>query len=213
MSRNCWIIGYMALICTWQVQARVEQSSIERGKTLATVCAACHGEGGRSKMENMPSLASQNEKYLIRQMQHYKEGAPNKNTGRYNAVMTPLMINMSEQDMRDIAAYYASEPAELVGSDSELLAKGEQLYQGGDSKRGITACKGCHGPIGNGNAQAGFPALSGQRPEYVDAQLKAYRDRERHNDTNEIMRDIAAELTDKDIEALANYIAGLYGNS
>lgn len=205
---NIGLLIFSALF-PWIVRGQAVEM-LERGAQLAKTCAACHGPTGQSTMALMPSLAGQHTKYLLRQMRHYKDAVPDQEEARFHAVMTPLIAPLSIEDMQALAEYYSRQVPALHGATKTRWSQGRQLYQGGDRIRAIAACKGCHGPAGEGNAQAGFPALSGQQPEYIAAQLKAYQSRIRRNDPHEIMRTIAMKLTEEDIQALANYCAGLY---
>lgn len=197
------------LLCLSSVSLNAVQAVGEPmvGKEKTQLCAGCHSVDGNSSVAQWPSLAGQNERYLIKQMLDYQSGQAG---GRYDPTMTPLMQDLSLEDMADIAAYYASQPTEIGAVDPELLARGQQIYRGGDFEKQITACIVCHSPNGLGNADAGFPALSGQQPEYVITQLIAYKEGARANDYNHIMRDIAGRMDLKDIQAVASYVYGLY---
>lgn len=177
------------------------------GKDKTQLCAGCHGVDGNSSVSQWPSLAGQNQRYLIKQMTDYRAG---ETSGRYDETMTALMQDLTPEDMADIAAYYASQLRKVGEVDAALLERGQQLYRGGDLERHISACSACHGPKGFGNAYAGFPALSGQQPEYVITQLLAYQTGQRANDMNHIMRDIAKRMEMDDIHAVASYVHGLY---
>ena len=177
------------------------------GQSKTAVCAACHGADGNSAVAMYPKLAGQSEKYLLKQMEDIKSGA------RPVPVMTGQLDAMSEQDMADIAAYFASKSVQLgaANPEPELLKLGERLYRGGDAEKGIAACTACHSPTGVGNGPAGFPSLGGQHAEYIVTALKAIRTEDRSNDgESRIMRDIAYRMNDKEIEAVANYVSGLH---
>jgi cytochrome c553 len=125
--------------------------------------------------------------------------------------MTGLLDNLSEQDLADLAAHFASQKMSVGAADPKLVARGEELFRGGKLEQGMPACTGCHSPNGAGNAAAGFPQLGGQHATYVAKQLTAFREGERSNDGDAmIMRDIAAKLSNKDIEALSSYVQGLH---
>ncbi len=184
------------------------------GKALSAACGACHGADGNSMAPNFPKLAGQSEKYLVKQMEDIKDG-------KLRAVpeMTGMLNNLSKADMENIAAYFASQTPGLDGAkdDKELLALGEKIYRAGNKDAGVPACIGCHSPTGAGNAPAGFPRLGGQHADYVAKQLKDFRtgaeyaDKGRRNDGDiRIMRDGVARMSDREIEAVANYIAGLH---
>ncbi|GGG59335.1 cytochrome c4 [Pseudohongiella nitratireducens] len=174
------------------------------GEGKSAVCAACHGADGNSELGSNPKLAGQNARYLLKQMTDIKEG------NRTVALMTGLLDNMSEQDLEDIAAFYAEQEHTIQGADPELVELGSSIYRGGIADLGVAACTACHGPAGNGVAQAGFPSVSGQHAEYTATQLKAFRAGERTNDGDSApMRTVTERLTDREIEALASYMAGL----
>jgi cytochrome c553 len=176
----------------------------QAGQEKSTACAACHGQTGISTNPAWPSLAGQHADYLVKQLQDFKGKT------RYSPIMTPLVANLSEQDMADLAVFYAKQPLPEGKTPKKYLQRGEQLYRGGDFNKHITACIACHGPRGTGNAQAGFPALSGQHPAYTVQQLQAFAEGKRSNDLNSIMHDISMRMSNEDMEAVANYIAGLY---
>lgn len=175
------------------------------GKAKAAVCAGCHGADGNSAVPSFPKLAGQNSRYLIKQMQDVKEGR------RAIAAMTGILDNMSAKDIENMAAYFASQNGSVGMAKKELVDMGEKLYRAGNPDTGVAACTACHSPTGAGNAPAGFPKLGGQHADYIAAQLKAFRAGDRTNDgDSKIMRNTAFRLNDKEIEALASYIQGLY---
>ena len=183
----------------------------EAGKAASAVCAACHGVDGNSAIPMNPKIAGQHEKYLLKQLQEFKLASQTGGQeGRNNAVMNGMAAPLSEQQMKDLAAYFASQEGKDGTTPENYIAAGEALYRGGDEERGIAACSACHGPAGNGSSLSGFPDISGQHVEYTVTQLKAFRSGMRNNDMNGMMRDIAMKLTDEDIEILANYLAGLH---
>lgn len=184
--------------------AFAQQGNAEAGKAKTAVCNACHGEtGNESKLDNVPKLGGQGQRYLLKQLQQIKAGT------RAVPLMAGIVANLSDQDMADIAAYFSSLKAPEGAVDPDKRELGEQLYRAGNAEIGVAACTACHAPNGKGNADAGFPALSGQDVMYTELQLKSFRDGTRTNDTNEIMRTITARLNDKEIEALASYVSGL----
>lgn len=174
------------------------------GQTKIAVCATCHGTDGNSPIAMNPKLAGQSENYLFKQLQDYQSGV------RQNATMTAMVASLSEQDMADIAAWYASQDVTLEGADPASLELGQQLYRAGNAELGVAACSACHGPAGGGNDPAGFPALSGQHGEYTLQQLRLFRSGERANDTGAMMRMTVERLTDRELEALASYVSGLH---
>lgn len=190
------------------VGAAQAQGDAEAGKAKAATCAACHGNDGNSPTDMYPKLAGQHASYLQKQLSEFK-AATSGGAGRSNAIMGGMAMPLSEQDMADLSAYFASQSVTPVAVPEEVIEQGAALYRGGDIERGITACGACHGPRGEGLESAKFPRLSGQYPAYVAAQLKAFRAGERENDPNGMMRDIAKKLTDADIEVLSQYVVGL----
>lgn len=183
------------------------------GKDQAAACAACHGPQGASPAPNFPNLAGLGEKYLLKQLRDIQSGQ------RVVVEMTGQLDGKSAADLADIAAYYAGQPRSWAGArkDAKSLALGEKIYRAGNLETGVAACTGCHSPVGNGNAPAGYPALGGQHAAYIAKQLHAFRDGAhdptwdgaRANDENAVMRGVAAQLNDQEIDALANYISGL----
>lgn len=180
---------------------------INAGKTKSATCAACHGADGNTQVGNWPKLAGLTATYITNQLQAFKKGAQGK---RPHDVMTGIASGLSDQDMADLAAYFASLPRQTSAAQPTNLALGKQLYRAGDRKKQIPACSACHGPRGEGNAEANFPALTGQNPDYTIAQLKSFQTGKRTNDYNHIMQDIANNMKDADMQAVANYIAGLH---
>ncbi|AKH68190.1 cytochrome c553 [Spongiibacter sp. IMCC21906] len=190
--------------------AAAVEGNASAGKAKTASCAACHGADGNSPAPNFPKLAGQGERYLVKQITDIKSGA------RPVPLMAGQTDDLSEQDIADIAAYYASKTVTVGQADPALAEKGAAIYRGGIAERNIPACAACHSPTGLGMAAAGFPALSGQYAEYTIAQLKAFRaaadGREgRDNDgETKVMRTIAFQLSDSEIEAVASFIQGLH---
>ncbi|AJP49792.1 c-type cytochrome [Pseudomonas simiae] len=177
------------------------------GQAKAAVCGACHGPDGNSPAPNFPKLAGQGERYLTKQLHDIKDGK------RTVLEMTGLLTNLSDQDLADLAAYFASHKGSVGAADPKLVARGEKLFRGGDLEKGLPACTGCHSPNGAGIAAAGFPHLSGQHATYIAKQLTDFRKEEagRANDGDTaIMRTIARKLSDEDIAAVSSYIQGLH---
>lgn len=174
------------------------------GKTKAAVCAACHGADGNSPSDMFPKLAGQGEAYLVKQLVEFKSGARN------NAVMASMVANLTEQDMADLAAFFASKKITPGAVSEDSLAAGQKIYRAGNKESGVPACMACHGPTGAGVPAAKWPALSGQYSTYVEAQLKMFADGSRNNDPNSMMRDIASKMKAEEMKAVAAYIAGLH---
>ncbi|HUM95244.1 MAG TPA: c-type cytochrome [Candidatus Competibacter sp.] len=173
------------------------------GKAKSATCAACHTADGNSINPQYPKLAGQSADYLFKQLQDYKSGA------RANPIMLGMVAPLSPQDMEDLAAYYASQQVARAAADPKLAPQGEALFRGGNLNSGVAACAACHGAVGAGNPAAKFPALAAQHSDYLEAQLKAFRAMERANDAGQMMRAIAAKMSDPEIKAVASYIQGL----
>jgi cytochrome c553 len=175
-----------------------------KGQGLATsVCAACHGPDGNSPLPVNPSLAGQIPEYLYKQLRDFKSGA------RKNAVMSGMVAALSDEDMRNVAAYFAAQKARAgVARDAALANAGQIVYRKGDAGAGLPACSGCHSPNGVG-IPAQFPRLKGQHLDYTLAQLKAFRAGERDNDPSGMMRTVAARMSDQEMAAVAEFISGL----
>jgi cytochrome c553 len=175
------------------------------GKEKVAACVACHGADGNSLVGIWPTLAAQNEKYLLGQLRNIQSGK------RVIIEMTGLLDDLNEQDLADISAYFASQN-NINGTTSEkYLDLGSKLYYSGSIEKGIPACTACHSPSGKGNALAGYPSLGGQKKEYLDKTLKEYRSGKRSgNEQALIMQSVSSKLNDAEIEALANFIHGLY---
>lgn len=205
----------IALAMFFGLTATSQASSIsgdaEAGKAKSATCAACHSADGNSVIPANPKLAGQSAEYLFKQLQDFKLGVSSGGKeGRPNAIMGGMVAALSEQDMKDLAVYFSSQETSAGAAAEDAIAKGQQLYRAGDAERGLTACTACHLANGAGMPLAGFPKLSGQHPDYVAAQLKAFRDGQRTNDLNGMMGTIASKLTDKDIELLSQYVSGLH---
>jgi len=179
------------------------------GKEKSTTCAACHGPDGNSIGPATPKLAGQIPEYVAKQLANFRPGAGNKPAERPNNIMAGFAATLSPEDMRSVAAFYAGQ--KLIpekATDTNTIELGQRIFRGGIAEKSVPACAGCHGPTGAG-IPAQYPLLGGQYAEYIEAQLKAFRNGERANDPNRMMRMIAARLSDAEIKAVANYIAGL----
>lgn len=185
------------------VDPAVAAGSAEAGQSKAVVCAACHGVDGNSVNPEWPSLAGQNPAYIARTLHAFKSGE------RSNVLMTAQAAALSDQDIEDLAAYFASRAPRPGTANPQDATAGERLYRGGNKDTSVAACLSCHGPDGSGNAPAGYPAIAGQHAPYVAAQLRAYRAGQRSSDLNQMMRNTAAQLTDAEIDAVASYVQGL----
>ena len=195
------LVGLMIALASTYIFAAGDP---QQGKALSAVCAACHGQDGNSSAGAFPSLAGQGQRYLVKQLKDIKSG------NRAAVLMTGILDNYSEQDMLDVAAYYAAQTAAGGAADPALLVQGETIYRAGVARKQIAACTACHSPTGQGNAAAGFPMLAGQWPDYTEAQLRSFRSGERNNDgDSQMMRLNAMDLSDQEIKAVSSYIRGL----
>lgn len=181
---------------------KVAKPDLVKGEASYTaVCAACHGADGNSAIAVNPTLAQQHPEYLVKQLQEFKSGKRN------NAVMKGFATMLTDEDMKNIAYWVASKPAKAgFAKDKDLVTLGERIYRGGIADLNIAACAGCHSPNGAG-IPAQYPRLSGQHADYTVAQLNTFRDGSRAN--SQQMTQVAAKLNDKEIKAVADYIAGL----
>lgn len=204
MTKRFFVL-FGLMMCAGAVAAEpLVAGDVEAGKTKAAQCAACHGPQGNMQSDQFPKLAGQGAPYIYEQLKLFKSGE------RQNAIMAGQVAGLNDQDMKDLAAFFAAQQTRPGAADVAVAPAGAALYHGGNADEDIPACAGCHGPSGLGNAAAKFPRLSGQSPQYVAAQLKAYRDGKRSGYRNAtIMNGVAENLTDNDIQALASYVAGL----
>lgn len=205
------------------------EGDIQAGKEKTAMCAGCHGADGNSAMPLFPKLAGQHPSYLVMQLRIFKDGS------RKDATMGPLAAGLSPQDMLDIAAYYASEtvsankPPEIENDEDEdenldaaareakksqqaeqlqaLLKAGSNLYRNGDLEREVSACIACHGPHGEGNKQAGFPAIRGQHADYLIKTLTDFKTGNRADNPEHMMHMIAKKMTAEEIKAVAYHIS------
>ncbi|MDE0035953.1 MAG: c-type cytochrome [Gammaproteobacteria bacterium] len=193
---------------TWAAEGELRPGDVEAGRVLASkTCIACHGEDGNSAIPGYPHIAGQSARYLFRQMQLMRDGE------RDPKLMVGQVDNMTDQELLDMAAFYASQPGRVGQASREGIGLGEAIYRGGILAKHVAACTACHAPDGSGNALAGFPSLSGQTAAYVVEQLKAYREGQRRTDAGDyegMMRQTAANMTDSEIAAVANYVLGLH---
>jgi cytochrome c553 len=181
------------------------------GESLSNAqCVACHGQAGNSQAPAFPKLNGQSQKYLIDQLKAMKSGA------RQAPQMAGIVQNLSDTDMANLAAYFSSQEAPKPQAISkEFVDLGEKRYRSGNLETGLTACAACHGATGKGMPEAGFPALSGQHADYIKTQLKAYRaagrkDKDATYRNHPMMQNIAAKLSDDEIEALSQYISSIH---
>lgn len=177
----------------------------EAGQAKSAVCMGCHGVDGNSANPEWPSLAGQHASYITKQIKHFKAGE------RQNPLMTPMAMSIAtDQDLEDLAAYFSSSTPRPTGeTEPSKLKLGQQIFRAGNPATGVPACAGCHGPAGAGNPGAAYPRIGGQHAVYAAAQLRAYKSGARATDPNEMMRTIAAKLSEAEIDAVASYLQGL----
>lgn len=179
----------------------------DKGAAKAAVCAACHGPGGNSSNPEWPRLAGQHAPYGYLQLQAFKSGV------RKNPLMSAQAASLSDQDMKDLAAFFASQKAQPGVASPDAVATAETLYRTGDARRGLPACTACHGPQGAGNAAAAYPRLGGQHARYAAAALRQLKTEAASvgvQGNRAIMAAIATKLSDAEIESLASYVNGLH---
>jgi cytochrome c553 len=189
-----------------EATAAVKPGDATAGQSKAAVCGACHGVDGNSADPQYPKLAGQSEAYIVHSLESFKSGK------RQNPIMLGLASPLSEQDMHDIGAYFASKTSLPGVADQALVERGEQLYRQGDTSKGVPACMACHSIDGRGNPGARYPQLTSQHAQYIETTLKAWHDgtvwgEDAHA---QIMPGIAKKLDEKDIAAVASYVEGLH---
>ncbi len=194
--------GYVALGHAAEQAAKADPAQAQQ--IVTKVCAACHAADGNSTTPANPVLAGQHAEYIAKQLADFKG-----NTERKNPVMLGMSSSLSAQDMKNLGAYFETQkPKTRAARDPALVKLGQQIYRGGIMAKSVAACTSCHGPNGAG-MPAQYPRLAGQFPEYIAAQLQGFRAGERANDPNRMMRAVAARLSDQEIKAVSEYIAGL----
>ncbi|WP_430391501.1 c-type cytochrome [Dyella sp. 20L07] len=189
-----------------EAHGAIKPGDATAGAGKAAVCGACHGMDGNSTDPQYPKLAGQSEAYIVRQLVDFKSSK------RQNPIMLGMSAPLSEQDMHDIGAYFASKSSLPGVADQALVEHGEKLYREGDTTKGVPACMACHSIDGRGNPGAMYPQLTSQHAQYIEATLKAWHDGTTWGDDAhaQIMPGIAKKLDDKDIAAVASYIEGLH---
>lgn len=200
---NKWLIS-LSIVAAFSATAVQAAGDAAAGQQKSAVCAGCHGADGNSVNPAWPKLAGQHPDYIVKQLKAFKSGA------RQDPVMAPMAMPLSDQDMEDLAAYFSAQPIQGGEADAAKVALGETLYRGGNSASGVSACAACHAPNGVGNPAANFPALAGQHAAYVEKALTDYRSGARAPDeVSKMMQSVAANLTDAEIAAVAQYVQGL----
>lgn len=181
----------------------IVSGDVAAGKAKSATCVACHNADGNSSLAMYPKIAGQHESYILKQLVEFKSGLRN------DPVMAGMVAALSEDDMKNLAAYYASQTMSKVAKPEAVNEAGRKLYFGGDAERGITACAACHSPTGQGMSNAKFPSLANQHGDYIKAQLEKFRSSSRANDMGSMMQNIAVKLTDEDIANLTDFIKSL----
>ncbi len=194
--------GAMGLVLLGALSALPSTADADATEIAGTVCAACHGEGGNSSVPMFPRLAGLQVQYLSKQLNDYLSGK------RKNDIMTPVVASLKWSDLSDLAAYFAAQkPQPGIVQDKELAAVGKVLYEDGNTTSGVPACEGCHQPKGVGNAR--YPRIAGQHQAYTIAEMTQFKKGTRANDRAHAMRSVAERMTEQEIAAVAEYLAGL----
>lgn len=204
-----WAAVAVALVAPVAVAQGVVKGDPAKAQTIVTqVCVACHAVDGNSAIPANPNLAGQHPEYTYKQLRNFKSQG-GKPAERSNGVMAGMVANLSDDDMKNLAVYFAAQkPKSQAARDAALAKQGETIYRGGIQAKGVAACASCHAPNGTG-MPAQFPRVAGQHAEYTAAQLTAFRAGQRANDPAQMMRMIAAKMSDQEIKAVSEYIAGL----
>jgi len=200
-----WLVITMAFLLSAAQMTVHAAGDPDAGKTKSASCAACHGADGNSLNPEWPKLAGQHESYIVKQLFYFTDGE------RENATMKPMASGLTEQDMEDLGAFYASQTVSPGKADPELVALGEKLYRSGNPESGVAPCMGCHGPNGAGNPAARYPALRGQHAKYIENQMHGFAEGKRVNENAvKMMQILASRMTNREIRAVASYIQGLH---
>ncbi|OUD14146.1 c-type cytochrome [Thioflexithrix psekupsensis] len=205
LTALCILLASQTVLASEPATRPVGDAEAGKGKTM--VCMACHGTDGNGAIAEYPRIAGQHPQYIASQLKDFKSGA------RHNALMSPMAAALSEQDMLDLAAFYASQKMALTPAADELAEQGRDIYRAGVKDKGVPACIGCHGPNGNGNGAALYPRIGGQSAAYLEKQLQDYKSGARAGDSQELlklmMKQIAAKLSAEEMKAVAAYTSGL----
>ena len=194
----------LSLMLSLGLVAFAQAGDAGAGKKLAAPCAACHGKDGNSAAPSFPKIAGLGEAYLLKQLKDFKSGL------RADPVMAGQVAALNETQMADLAAYFAGQKRTVGYAGKGKVALGEKVYRAGNKATGVPACMACHSMDGSGMSAAGFPALGGQHADYIKAQLVKFQEDKRANDASNVMRDIAARMSNKEIDAVSSYIQGLH---
>lgn len=205
MKKNLTAVLVSIVFAGTAVADGLVEGNADAGKAKSITCAACHGADGNSVNPVWPSIAGQHATYLVETLQAFKNGT------RSEPLMLGQVMMLNDDDMKNLAVYYAGMPAAAKSvADEAVFDRGERIYRGGNRENSTSACIACHGPTGLGSPAAGVPAVKGQYAVYAAMQLRNYANGTRTSDgPTRVMRDIAAKLSEEDIVALASYMQGL----
>ncbi len=193
------ILGVSALIAFKPVMA----ADIEAGKAKTAVCAGCHGADGNSAAAIWPKLAGQHASYIAKQLKDFKSGV------RKDATMQGMAAGLNDDDIANVAAYYASQTISEAPFNDAIIAQGENIYRGGITETSAAACMSCHSPKGTGNAPAAYPSLKSQHADYISSQLAKFKAGTRDNDAGRMMRNVTKRMSKAEMDAVSAYIAGI----
>ncbi len=200
-------LALLSTTCSFANSAATEAKAVgdaAKGKEKSATCTACHGADGNSGNPLWPKLAGQHANYIEKQLTDFVSKE------RDDATMSAMAAPLSPEDIKDLSAYYAAQAIKPGAGSEEKVALGKTVYKGGNLTTQVTACAACHGPTGMGNPAANYPRVSGQHAAYVVKQLKDFKKGDRANDSSSIMRSIAKRMSDEEMEAVAEYMAGLH---
>tara|TARA_B100000902_G_C27196825_1_gene856936 strand:+ start:133 stop:747 length:615 start_codon:yes stop_codon:yes gene_type:complete len=204
MNKLLYFINFLLLSV---FSLNISAGNVEKGKEKSAACITCHGDAGVSINPAWPKLAGQHASYIASQLYEFRSGPNGK---RNNAVMYGIALTLSDTDIEDLSAYYASLNNSIGVTDDKYLELGQSIYRGGNLEYKIQACIACHGPNGQGNLPAAIPSLSGQHSTYIYTQLKNFQNKQRSNDSNKMMRNIVYRMSDDEMKAVSEYIEGLH---
>ena len=209
MMKSCF--SHLVLITSLLIPLALKAADdVNAGQEKSQSCVACHGPDGNSINPIWPKIAGQYDGYLIKQLKDFRQGE--KGT-RFDPTMYGMVAGLSDQDIANLAAYYASQIQTTGKAKQEYMALGEKIYRGGNLQSGVTACIACHGPDGSGNSAAKFPRLGGQHAQYIEMQLHNFRDGKRKNSPGGMMESISQRMSEAEIKAVSSYIEGLHGST
>jgi cytochrome c553 len=204
MNKLLYFINFILLSV---FSLNISAGNVEKGKEKSAACITCHGDAGVSVNAAWPKLAGQHASYIASQLYEFQKGTNGK---RNNAVMHGIALTLSNTDIEDLSAYYASLDNSIGVTDDKYVTLGQSIYRGGNLEYKIQACISCHGPNGQGNLPAAIPSLSGQHSTYIYTQLKNFQSKKRSNDPNKMMRNIVYRMSEDEMKAVSEYIEGLH---